>query len=186
EEEAARRTDELVEAALLPAYPAMRLIHDLRDPASRAATIDHAVVIGDRAILIDSIMVEPGSFTWDGSSLTASGAAPALTLPRVIEQARLWLDPWRVSGVTVLHSTGGLLTEPSIERVKAAPAPANPRPGGRSTVRGGDPEPTTVLNPTELMDFLREAAVLEARTHVVNVRLLRAVLQLRPDARPRS
>ncbi|MDO5495959.1 MAG: J domain-containing protein, partial [bacterium] len=134
EREATRRTDELLDAALLPAFPAMRLVHDLRDPGTRAATIDHAVVVGDRVVLIDSVMVEAGGFEWDGATLSGGSGVVRLTLPRVIEQARLWLDPWRVSGVTVLHSVGGLLSEPSVGRVAAGGAVSG---AARAGVAGG-------------------------------------------------
>lgn len=196
--EAARRTAEVVEAAVLPAYPAMRLLNDLRDPGTRRSTIDHAVIVGDHAILIDSLMVDPAALTWDGTHVQPTGSVPSLTLPRLMEQARLWLDPWRVSGVSVLHSTDGLLSAPSILRAsppaRSAPVDEDPVdrvPAGEAPLRGrartgGVSAPVSVLNPRELVDFLREAAVLEARTHVVNVRLLRAVLQMRPDSRPRA
>ncbi|HZK06307.1 MAG TPA: DnaJ domain-containing protein [Actinomycetaceae bacterium] len=167
--EADRRTEELIDAAVLPAYPAMRLIHDLRDPGSREKVIDHAVVVGDRAVLIDSLMVDGGAYTWDGEVLGGSPGAPVLTLPKLMDQARLWLDPWKVSGAVVLHSTNGRLSEPTVTHTGPA-----------------DPAAVTVLDPMELVEYLREAAVLEARTHVVNVRLLRAVLQLRPEARLRG
>lgn len=166
EREAARRTAEVLETAVMPGYPAMRLVHDLRDPGTRTSIIDHAVVIGDRVVLLDSVMVTDARATWDGTTLRSGDTTFAPDAARILEQARLWLDPWRVDLVVVVHAASGKLAEPVVT--------AGVRDAQPDAVRA------VVRNPLQLIDLMRELAVLEARTHVVNVRLVRAVLKLRP------
>jgi hypothetical protein len=110
------RTVQLISRQILPAIPAARLLNGLRSPADNSS-IDHVVLAGYRMAVIGSMLLPPGAYAWNGSSLTHGGRSIAPPqLAHVVRRMQDIFPELNVTGWTVVHSTDGNLHEPVIDR----------------------------------------------------------------------
>ena len=70
------RTVQLISRQILTAIPAARLINGLQSPADNSH-IDHALLAGYRLAIIGSMLLPPGAYAWNGSTLTHGGRSVA-------------------------------------------------------------------------------------------------------------
>ncbi|WP_323958947.1 DnaJ domain-containing protein [Arthrobacter sp. JZ12] len=66
-----RATARLLEAQLLPGFPAARLVNGLS--FGGGVDVGHAVLAGYRIAVIDSLQAPPGNYSWDGHHLRHRG-----------------------------------------------------------------------------------------------------------------
>ncbi|MGV0110433.1 J domain-containing protein [Arthrobacter sp. CP30] len=67
------RTAALLERALLPTYPAARLVNGLEFDDRDDTEAGHVLLAGYRMAVIDSFTAPPGTFSWDGRVLRQQG-----------------------------------------------------------------------------------------------------------------
>lgn len=175
---AERRTEQAIREGVMPAHPAMRLVHGLRLPGEAGLAISHAIVLGRRVVLVSSVMVEAADAAWDGSRLTAPGVEVQPDVVRGLPLLAPLLRPdgtrrgddggdVAVSGLVVVHAASGRLTEPRIRE---------------STGANGEWIPA--VNVAGLLRYLQGAARSELQLQVVDARLLSRVLTYYPGDLP--
>ncbi len=153
------RTVQLISRQILPGIPAARLINGLQSPADNSH-IDHVLLSGYRLALIGSMLLPPGAYAWNGSTLTHGGRS--IAPPQLATSVRRMQDIFpelNVTGWTVIHSTDGNLHQPVIDDHRR---PAGGRGGNQDTIRvlnaagmvrglkqflSSGPAPNTVLVP---------------------------------------
>ena len=160
------RTGKIIEDSVLPTYPAMHLLHGLHRPGTDHADIDHVLVFGKTVIAIDSKLWRPGHYWWDGRDLYREGRrqhavafGDAVTALRRALPGRV-----RVIGLVAVHGWNGRLGEPWIENAAESRDPI-----------GGQMVP--LLNPNDLVTMIRHLADATPDAHVVDVRLLRVLVE---------
>ena len=128
------RTVQLITRQILPAIPAARLINGLQSPADNSH-IDHVLVSGYRLAIIGSMLLPPGAYAWNGSTLNHGGRSIAPPqLAHVVRRMQDIFPELNVTGWTVVHSTDGNLHEPVIDRHRRSRdrgAGHETRPGGQ-------------------------------------------------------
>ncbi len=97
------RTSTLLERALLPAYPAARLVNGVAFD-DRGKTAAGAVLLaGYRMAVIDSFTAPPGNFSWDGRVLRHQGRPVDLRVPRTVRAVQELFPDCNVTGWVVIH-----------------------------------------------------------------------------------
>lgn len=97
------RTSALLERALLPSYPAARLVNGVRfDDRDRTAA-GHVLLAGYRMAVIDSFTASPGNFSWDGRTLRHQGRPVDLRLPGRVRAVQELFPGVNVAGWVVIH-----------------------------------------------------------------------------------
>ncbi len=115
------RTVQLISRQILATIPAARLINGLQSPADNSH-IDHAVLAGYRLAIIGSMLLPPGAYAWNGSTLTHGGRSVAPPqLAHVVRRMQDIFPELNVTGWIVVHSTDGNLHQPVIDRHRRAP-----------------------------------------------------------------
>jgi hypothetical protein len=97
------RTAALLERALLPTYPAARLVNGIELDDRDGTTAGHVVLAGYRMAVVDSFTAAPGNFSWDGRSLRHQGRPVDLTLPRAVRAVQELFPDCNVAGWVIIH-----------------------------------------------------------------------------------
>ncbi len=97
------RTAGLVEAAVLPGFPAARLVNGLVFPDAARTAAGHAVLAGYRIAVVDSFTASPGNFHWDGRSLRHQGRPVPLRMPATVRAVQEIFPECNVAGWIVIH-----------------------------------------------------------------------------------
>lgn len=143
------RTVQLISRQILPAIPAARLINGLQSPADNSH-IDHVLLSGYRMAVIGSMLLPPGAYAWNGSTLTHGGRSIAPPqLAHVVRRMQDIFPELNVTGWTVVHSTDGNLHEPVIDQHRRATA-------GLGSGRGDSQETVRVVNAAGLARGLKQ------------------------------
>ncbi|WP_237194492.1 nuclease-related domain-containing protein [Rothia nasimurium] len=112
--EGEQRTAEIIRENILKMYPAARLINGISWPGTESADIDHALLIGESIILIDSKLYQPGQYYWDGKQLFRNGTQlEPFKVADALQAVKTIFPKNHISAAVVLHSTTG--TDLSIE-----------------------------------------------------------------------
>lgn len=161
----AERTAHFLQQTLLPAVPSARLLHGVR----LGEGVDHVIVVGDRVLLVASLLVGDGSYGWDGHQVLAGGRPIATPdLMSALADATQLLGAGSTSpviqGFLLLHSDS---EDPARPRVDQRPRADRDQLGG-GPVLAGNPEQFLVT----AYRFLTEAD----DPALVDVRLIRALL----------
>lgn len=98
-----QRTATLLERALLPTYPAARLVNGVEFDDRDRTTVGHVLLAGYRMAVIDSFTATPGNFSWDGRSLRHQGRPVELQLPRAVRAVQELFPDCNVAGWLVIH-----------------------------------------------------------------------------------
>lgn len=107
-----KKTAMLMEEILL--IPGTKIFHGLKFPQSNTADVDHAILNGNRLILIDSKYWTGGDFNWEAYDLIVQ-KTPGYSNPTnrsshftfAVEQYRLQFPTLRVDGYIAIHSNNG-------------------------------------------------------------------------------
>ncbi|MHA7241087.1 J domain-containing protein [Arthrobacter sp. TMS1-12-1] len=97
------RTAALLERALLPTYPAARLVNGVEFGDRGRTTAGHVLLAGYRMAVIDSFTAPPGNFSWDGRSLRHQGRPVELGLPATVRAVQDLFPECNVAGWVVVH-----------------------------------------------------------------------------------
>jgi len=97
------RTAALLEKALLPTYPAARLVNGVEFDDRDRTTAGHVLLAGYRMAVIDSFTAPPGNFSWDGRSLRHQGRPMDLQLPATVRAVQDLFPECNVAGWVVIH-----------------------------------------------------------------------------------
>ncbi|MGG5171184.1 J domain-containing protein [Pseudarthrobacter sp. J1738] len=109
------RTVQLLVRGILSEMPSARLINGLVAPHNNSH-IDHALLVGYRLALIDSMLLPPGVYGWNGDSLNRAGRL--VKPPRLAPSLRSLQDAFpelNVTAWTVIHSPDGAIHQPVID-----------------------------------------------------------------------
>ena len=163
------RTVQLISRHILPAIPAARLINGLQSPADNSH-IDHALLAGYRMAIIGSMLLPPGAYAWNGSTLTHGGRSIAPPqLAHVVRRMQDIFPELNVTGWTVVHSTDGNLHQPVIDRHRRSSGQGNSRGDGLDTVQ--------VVNAAGLARGLKQFLSSGPAPNTVNVPVLARLLR---------
>lgn len=164
------RTVQLVSRQVLPAIPAARLINGLQSPADNSH-IDHALLAGYRMAIIGSMLLPPGAYAWNGSTLTHGGRSIAPPqLARVVRRMQDIFPELNVTGWTVVHSTDGNLHQPVIDRHRRSSA-------GQGNHGGDSHDTVQVVNAAGLVRGLKQFLGSGPAPNTVNVPVLARLLR---------
>lgn len=109
-----RATARLLEASLLPGFPAARMVNGLSFPGGRE--VGHAVLAGYRIAVMDSLMAPPGNYSWDGNRLRHRGRhAGDVRLKESVRQLQDLFPECNVQGWLVLHGREDNPFEPIVD-----------------------------------------------------------------------
>lgn len=97
------RTAALLERALLPGYPAARLVNGVEFDDRDRTTAGHVLLAGYRIAVIDSFTAPPGNFSWDGRVLRHQGRRIDLGLPQTVRAVQELFPDLNVAGWVVVH-----------------------------------------------------------------------------------
>jgi hypothetical protein len=97
------RTAALLDRALLPTYPAARLVNGVEFDDREKTVAGHVLLAGYRMAVIDSFTAAPGNFAWDGRSLRHQGRSVDLQLPRTVRAVQDLFPECNVAGWVVIH-----------------------------------------------------------------------------------
>ena len=97
------RTSALLDRALLPTYPAARLVNGVEFADREKTTAGHVLLAGYRMAVIDSFTASPGNFSWDGRVLRHQGRPVELQLPRTLRAVQELFPDCNVAGWVVIH-----------------------------------------------------------------------------------
>lgn len=163
------RTVQLISRQILPAIPSARLINGLQSPVDNSH-IDHALLAGYRLAIIGSMLLPPGAYAWNGSTLTHGGRSIAPPhLAHVVRRMQDIFPELNVTGWTVVHSTDGNLHEPVIDRHRRSPAGQDARGDASDTVQ--------VVNAAGLARGLKQFLGSGPAPNTVNVPVLARLLR---------
>ena len=138
------RTVQLISRQILTAIPAARLSTGC-SPRRTTATSTTRSLPGYRLAIIGSMLLPPGAYAWNGSTLTHGGRSVAPPqLAHVVRRMQDIFPELNVTGWIVVHSTDGNLHEPVIDRHRRRPARAvgtsSDCPGGQRRRPGPRPQ----------------------------------------------
>lgn len=128
------RTAALLDRALLPTYPAARLVNGLAFDDRDTTTAGHVLLAGYRMAVIDSLTASPGNFSWDGRSLRHQGRPVDLQLPRTVRAVQELFPDCNVSGWVVIH---GAPDNPFAPVIDVPPGFDRAAPGAPQVVNAG-------------------------------------------------
>ncbi|MDQ0735556.1 J domain-containing protein [Arthrobacter agilis] len=97
------RTSALLERALLPTYPAARLVNGVAFDDRERTSAGSILLAGYRMAVIDSFTAPPGNFSWDGRALRHQGRPVDLQVPRVVRAVQELFPDCNVTGWLVIH-----------------------------------------------------------------------------------
>ncbi|WP_026550272.1 J domain-containing protein [Arthrobacter sp. Br18] len=110
------RTSVILEQALLPTYPAARLVNGLKFPNRTETTAGHAVLGGYRIAVLDSFAATPGNFDWDGRTLRHQGrTVQDLGMLNTVREMQDLFPECNVSGWIVVHGARDNPFDPVID-----------------------------------------------------------------------
>ena len=102
--------------------PSARIFHSLAWPGSATADVDHAVLCGQRLVLVDSKRWEPGDYTFDSDGNLMRAGRPFLgsqvRLPHAVAAYQRLLPQCDVRGVVLIHPN-----RPGTVSISASPWP---------------------------------------------------------------
>jgi hypothetical protein len=164
------RTVQLISRQILTTIPAARLVNGLQSPADNSH-IDHAVLAGYRLAIIGSMLLPPGAYAWNGSTLTHGGRSVAPPqLAHVVRRMQDIFPELNVTGWIVVHSTDGNLHQPVIDRHRRAP-------GGQGSGYGEGSGLVEVVNAAGLARGLKLFLGSGPAPNTVNVPVLARLLR---------
>ncbi|WP_299166023.1 J domain-containing protein [uncultured Arthrobacter sp.] len=109
-----RATARLLEASLLPGFPAARLVNGLA--FGSGADVGHALLAGYRIAVIDSLLAPPGNYSWDGHRLRHRGRhAGDVRITETVRQVQDLFPECNVRGWLVLHGRQNNPFEPIVD-----------------------------------------------------------------------
>ncbi|MHA7209463.1 J domain-containing protein [Arthrobacter sp. MDT1-65] len=97
------RTSALLERALLPTYPAARLVNGVEFADRDRTAVGSVLVAGYRMAVIDSFTAPPGNFSWDGRALRHQGRPVEFRVPRTVRAVQELFPDCNVAGWIVVH-----------------------------------------------------------------------------------
>ncbi len=97
------RTSALLERALLPGYPAARLVNGVELDDRDKTTAGHVLLAGYRIAVIDSFTAPPGNSSWDGRVLRHQGRPVDLRLPKAVRAVQDLFPDLNVAGWVIIH-----------------------------------------------------------------------------------
>lgn len=105
-----KMTAELMQQLLK--IPGTRIFHGLKFPGSENADVDHAIINGDKIVLVDSKMWAGGSYRWgyDGMIIRSNGSTSAdlhTNFPYAVDEYRKDFTEAQVRGRILIHSNNG-------------------------------------------------------------------------------
>lgn len=157
------RTAGLLATRVVRVLPAARLVSGLRLPGGQP--VAHAILAAYRLALVDSLVVPPGVYYWDGDVLRHGKRV--VRPPDLTSSVRAMQDLFfetNVSGWLAVSTPAGVLQEPVIDYA-----------------RGADPASTAglqVVNGTNLIRELKLFLASGPQPNVVEVELLARLLEL--------
>jgi len=164
------RTVQLISRQILTAIPAARLINGLQSPADNSH-IDHALLAGYRLAIIGSMLLPPGAYAWNGSTLTHGGRSVAPPqLGHVVRRMQDIFPELNVTGWIVVHSTDGNLHQPVIDRHRRSP-------GGQGSGYGENSGLVEVVNAAGLARGLKQFLSSGPAPNTVSVPVLARLLR---------
>ena len=164
------RTVQLITRQILTTIPAARLVNGLQSPADDSH-IDHAVLAGYRLAIIGSMLLPPGAYAWNGSTLTHGNRSVAPPqLGHVVRRMQDIFPELNVTGWIVIHSTDGNLHQPVIDRHRRAP-------GGQGSGYGENSGFVEVVNAAGLARGLKQFLGSGPAPNTVNVPVLARLLR---------
>lgn len=109
-----RATARLVEAQLLPGFPAARLVNGLS--FGGGVDVGHAILAGYRIAVVDSLLAPPGNYSWDGHRLRHRGRhAGEVRIGETVRRAQDLFPECNVRGWLVLHGRRDNPFEPIVD-----------------------------------------------------------------------
>jgi hypothetical protein len=164
------RTVQLISRQILTTIPAARLVNGLQSPADNSH-IDHAVLAGYRLAIVGSMLLPPGAYAWNGSTLTHGGRSVAPPqLGHIVRRMQDIFPELNVTGWIVVHSTDGNLHQPVIDRHRRAP-------GGQGSGYGEGSGLVEVVNAAGLARGLKLFLGSGPAPNTVNVPVLARLLR---------
>lgn len=107
-------TARLLEASLLPGFPAARLVNGL--VFARGAEVGHALLAGYRIAVVDSLLAPPGNYSWDGHRLRHRGRhAGDVRITETVRRVQDLFPECNVRGWLVLHGRQNNPFEPIVD-----------------------------------------------------------------------
>ncbi|RJT78305.1 J domain-containing protein [Arthrobacter cheniae] len=97
------RTAALLERALLPTYPAARLVNGVEFDDRDDTAAGHVLLAGYRIAVIDSFTAPPGNFSWDGRSLRHQGRPMDYRMTVTVRAVQDLFPDFNVAGWVVIH-----------------------------------------------------------------------------------
>lgn len=165
--EGERRTVKLLSDSILKGIPSARLVNGIRWPGTDHADIDHAVLAGNRLVLVDSKMWQDGHYWWDNNELYRDGEEQKpLHMGYAVDGMRKMFPNLLVEGFVLVHSPTGKLDRPQIDQ--AAPPVSVLHDPNRTLV--------SVVNAHDLVGAASGFLAHGDRAHVVDLVALRALL----------
>lgn len=162
-------TAAILRKTILPAIPAARLFHGLRWPGTQSADIDHALVVGNVVVLIDSKFYRNAAYHWDHAEevLYRDGerSPMSLKLGNAVRSAQ-----------PHMHANGGGVSPTGVVIIHAASESGLDAPAKITT--SGAPQygaPIIVGNPVMALGALYNLAVKNNSPATMNVPLLMTV-----------
>lgn len=105
-----KMTAELMNNLLL--IPGTRIFHGLKFPGSETADVDHAIINGNKIVLVDSKMWTGGSYRWgyDGMIIRSNGTTSAdlhTNFPYAVKEYKRDITEAIIRGRILIHSNNG-------------------------------------------------------------------------------
>ncbi|WP_262777895.1 nuclease-related domain-containing protein [Brevibacterium permense] len=162
------RTAAVLRKAALELCPSARVVHGLSWPGKDHADIDHALLVGNVLMLIDSKYMKDGQYWFDNADLYRDGEQlETFKLGYALSEMQRRFPGVAMRGVVVMHSTTGKLQRPTVEM---ANTPHHRRIDDTYA-------PVAVMNPSELINLL-QAHIRDCNDNAVHVPVLRELLSL--------
>lgn len=109
-----RASARVLEASLLPGFPAVRLVNGLA--FGGGVDVGHALLAGYRIAVVDSLLAPPGNYSWDGHRLRHRGRpAGDVRMTDTVRKVQDLFPECNVRGWLVLHGTQNNPFEPIVD-----------------------------------------------------------------------
>lgn len=163
-----QRTSIVIREALLNAVPSARLVNGLKWPGKDHADIDHAVILGNSILLVDSKYMTNGHYWWDNESLYRDGTKlDDFKLGYAVKVIQDLFPSCVVSGTVLIHTPTGKLEDPKIDMARIPAAKAS-KPHYR---------PVHVVSSREFLEYL-PTFIRQSNQNTVNIYLLHKILHM--------